>query len=163
MFTSIRPLSSLLFITVVAGISGCDFWNGVTRQYSLPSPVEYDCVESVLAGHPMIEEYEYTQEDGSRQLTWGGLQEPDQLHRFSYRLSGTEYRTSFYFLARYNGVFEYHHTFGCLNCIPPQEEVDKFRPFMLDLERRLERDCASSGIVEGAEEHCSKVDCGSGV
>lgn len=141
-------------------MSGCDFWNGVIREYSLASPVEYSCVESVLAGHPMVEEYQYTQEYGGRELTWGGLQKPDQVHRFSYRLSGSEYWTSFYFRARYNGMIEYRHAFGCLNCTPPQEEVDKFHPFMLDLERMLERECALSGVTDGATEYCHKVDCG---
>ena len=154
-----RQLILPIALAVTFGISGCDYYNGVTRSYSLQSTIEYSCVESVLETHPQVAEFRYSIEGGSRELTWSGVQKPDQIHRFSYQLTGTDYWPNFYFVERYDGVIEYRHSLGCLNCTPPQEDVDLVRPFMKSIERRLEDSCGLTGISASTEEHCVRVDC----
>ena len=136
---------------------GCDPFNGVTRTYQLESSVEFHCVESVLAEHPMISEYRYEVRDGNQPiLLW---LEPDRSHWFYYRLTNTDAWNGLRFLVKRKGAVTYWHNFGCIACFPPQELVDIYRPFMKDVETRLEQSCRATGLSQGVVETCTVVTC----
>lgn len=99
-FQPIRSALSktIVLLTLAATLQACDFLGGVMRSYDVSGPVDFACVEKLLASHPGVAEFDYELHDGSIPLTWRGLEEPDQVHRYSYRLQGFEFETSVNFV-----------------------------------------------------------------
>lgn len=141
-------LATLLFVA-------CDPFHGVMRRYEIQGPVEFDCVESVLAETPSVSRYSYSVEDTHN---WIG---PKQKHVFSYEVADRGSLANLIYYPQRNGFVSYYHSFGCIACSPPQEIIDVYRPVMLEVESRLEKQCDLRGLPSTYQDSCTAVRCDS--
>lgn len=148
----------VLLITIVVQIAGCDFIHGVAR-YTGPMPIapSAKCVEEAIAAVDGVKNVSYSQEEGGRPLTLHGIEKPNQVHRFWYEYKGI--KSNVYYVVHYDGTAEYHHSYGCINCTPPQELIDRLRPGMLAIDEAVSSRC---GLTVPIHESCSGVTCGGG-
>jgi hypothetical protein len=86
-----------------------------------------------------------------------GLIPPDKFHYYFYRFDGIG--AFLYFLENYNGKVEFVQGDTRLNKAPPQTDIDKIRPVMRQLERRLEAACSLPDLSVRIKESCSGVKC----
>jgi len=150
------PLLALLLWFLVVG---CDYIHGVSRVSTDFTPYPgSNCVVDAVKSIDGMSNVFYQKESGGRRLTLHGMEKPDEIHRFWYEYKGL--RNNFYFLVDYKGHVQLHHSFGCLDCTPPQEQVDKIYPAILAVEEALESRCGITGLRSNIKEYCSGVHCG---
>jgi hypothetical protein len=101
---------------------------------------------------------QYKIESGEKPLTVHGIENPDQIHRFWYDYKGIH--NNFYFLVRCDGVAEFHHGYFCMNCTPPQKDIDTIYPAILAVEDAIQEQCGPSNLKTKITETCSGVRCG---
>jgi hypothetical protein len=152
-----RAMKILAILVSVVVIAGCDTMRGVTRvAYFEPAP-DNECVIEAAKSINGLTDIKYTTESGGRPLTLHGIEKANVIHRYSYTYKDIE--NDFYFSESYNGKVEFRHGYGCLNCYPPQELIDKIYPFIIQMENQLQEQCGVSGLVSGIQEFCSGVKC----
>ncbi len=151
-------LKLLAIVVLTSNVAACDFMNGVTRHANIGDislPIE--CVADVTKSVPGVENVQVRLEEGSRQLTWSGIQEPEQIQRVFYDYEGL--RGNFYFISDYQGKTEFHHTYILINATPPQEEVDTIRMAMTAIEFAITEACSIQLSPPQLIEDCYGVVC----
>ena len=156
---NVSAIKILFGLTIlVLALVGCDYIHGVSRVS--PEFQPYPRTECVLEAVKSIEgmsDVSYREESGSRPLTLRGVEKHDEIHRFWYQYKGL--RNNFYFRVSYNGNTQLFHGYGCFNCTPPQEDVDRIYPAIIAVEQALETQCGISGLARSTKEFCSGVKC----
>jgi hypothetical protein len=156
---ALDPMKFLAFLVILCSVSACDTVRGVTRASdSFGSPPETNCVVEAVRSIKGISNVTYERELGGRPLTAHGIETPDVVHRYWYEYEGL--RNNFYFTVKYDGTAELVHGYVCLNCTPPQEEIDKIYPAILAIEDALEANCSLEGLRSNVREYCVGVRCG---
>lgn len=143
---------------IVLGLAACDTMYGVVRRAPVGETVlPIQCIEDATKGVVGVENVEYRLEDGGRQLTWSGVQDPERIHRISYDFDGLF--GNFYFRTSYRGISEFSHAYIRINARPPQREIDKIRPVMLAIEQAIGIECALDLAPPAIHEECLGVQC----
>lgn len=133
----------LLVIVFSSVLIGCDRYYAVGMYSYEVSPIpDMQCILNSSSSIEGVEEVSYSIEEGGRPLTITGIQKPNVIHRFLYVYHGVE--GGFHFIERYNGDVEFHHSYGGLNWVPPEEDVNAIRPLISELVNKLEIDCSVS-------------------
>lgn len=130
---------------------------GGTRVAYFESVPANECVMASAKSIKGLTEIESVTESGDRPLTLNGIEKENIIHRYWYMYKGI--KNDFYFVESYNGKVEFWHGYGCLNCYPPQETIDKIYPFIIQLENELQEQCGISSLASGLQEFCSGVKC----
>ncbi|WP_049764453.1 hypothetical protein [Shewanella sp. MR-4] len=136
---------------------GCDTTYGVSR-YSpvgavrLPIECMVEATKSVVG----VSDVEHRTEEGGRELTFGGIQQPEIIDRFLYTYDGLN--GNYYFRTNYKGIVEFRHTYIDINRRPPQSEIDKIRPVMIEIEISVSQQCQID-ISAKTIEDCMGVTC----
>jgi hypothetical protein len=135
---------------------GCDTFHGVSRYaVDLPTTPSIDCIGEALASVDGVSAVQYTREvDSGRPITLTGLKDPDVMHLYFYEYNGI--RSNLYVAVGYDGRADYHHSFGCVNCVPPQETIDRIYPAMLKIDQAIADRCHFAGEIR---QTCRSVRC----
>jgi hypothetical protein len=150
-------LASLALAVCLAAI-GCDTYYGIIRTSTAFSPTPVDaCVVDAIRSIDGMTHVSSQLESGGRRLTWHGLQRPDEIHRFLYEYRGL--RSGFYLLVTSDGAAQLHQSYGGLNRIPPQKDVDTIYPALLTIEVALQRQCGADALGSKIKQLCSGVRC----
>jgi hypothetical protein len=115
------------------------------------------CVESAIRSVPAVIEVRHERKDGSRPLTFTGVQDPDQLDYFYYKTADAG--ATLYIKTDYKGRVELSQHLIDINRRPPQHDVDAIRSIMRQIEQALEAQCEVTNLATSIDEHCSGVDC----
>ena len=142
-------------IATLMGLSGCDTMYGINRTGTVLLPSSWECIANSIRSVPGITKVTYRRDEGSRPVTWRGVQRPDQVHRFLYQT--TDLSNQLYFLERFDGTIQYFHGRGYLNHKPPQAELDRFIPWIHLIEDSLNEKCGLGKI--SAKEYCTGMRC----
>jgi hypothetical protein len=155
-------LAALINRILIAGIAlactGCDTISGLQRRAAVQSLPVADCAVAAIGSVEGVRDVKHRSEVGGRPLTLRGLKPPDQIERYSYRFSGLS--TNLYFLRQYDGKVDFHSTLICMNCVPPQEDIDAIRPVMRKVEAALASQCGLAELPAAVRESCTNVSCG---
>ena len=150
------PQMRALLLAIAALVTGCDHIHGVARYTDpMPSAPPARCVQDAVSSVEGVKNVSYSWELGSRPLTLHGIEKPDQVHRFWYEYKGI--KSNLYFVARHDGSATYHHSYGCLNCTPPQSTIDTLYPGMRAIDEAIKLRC---GVSAPIQESCSGGKCG---
>lgn len=146
----------VLLLVVSALVVGCDHIHGVAR-YTAPMPLtpSVQCVKEAVSSVGGVSNVSYSLEQGGRPVTLHGIEKSDQVHRFWYEYKGI--KSNAYLVARYDGSATYHHSYGCINCTPPQGTIDTLYPGMRAIDEAVWSRC---GLSLPIHESCSGVKCG---
>jgi copper chaperone CopZ len=145
-----------VLLAAVILVAGCDYLHGVSRYTGeIPIAPPSKCVEEAISSVDGVTNVSYSLEEGGRPLTLHGIQQSDQVHRFWYEYKGI--KSNVYFISHYNGTADYHHSYGCINCTPPQEVIDRLYPGMRAIDQAVTSHC---GLAVPIHERCSGVRCG---
>ncbi|WKT59958.1 hypothetical protein Q2E61_13750 [Microbulbifer thermotolerans] len=143
------------FSAVIMG--GCDTIYGVSR-YSpvgvIRLPIE--CMVEATKSVAGVSGVEHRVEEGGRELTFSGIQQPEIIDRFLYTYDGLN--GNYYFRTNYKGISEFQHTYIEINRRPLQSEIDKIRPVMIKIENSVSQRCQID-ISKNAIENCMGVTC----
>lgn len=153
-----RVSISLLLIFSAIILEGCDTIYGVTRYTPVGDvrlPVE--CIVGATKEVSGVSNVEHRTEEGGRELTLSGIQNPEIIDRFLYVYDGLN--GNFYFRTNYEGISEFRHTYIGINRRPSQSEIDKIRPVMIEIEKSISTRCQID-ISTKAVETCMGVACG---
>ena len=151
-------MHKVALVVVALVLGGCDSYYGVSRQARLEHFVDHRCLKAALEQVNGITDIKYQFAEGGRPWTGSGLQAPDQLHYYFFKVN--ELNGNVYFLVNYEQKTEFHQSYGALNMMPPQEHIDIIRPIMTKIEKEIEISCGIKGFVAKITEHCAKVQCG---
>lgn len=148
---------SALVLIIGLALCGCDHIHGVRRVVSIAGGApNTNCVLDALSKVSGVTEVRHQEELGSRPMTAQGIQKSDRIQRYFYAYDGLQ--NNFYFLTRYDGELFLHHGFGCLNCTPRQQDVDKIHPIIIMIEESLVATCNLERLrIE--HESCTGVRC----
>lgn len=152
-----RVASILLIAFSVFILGGCDTIYGVSRYSQVGAvrlPIE--CIVEVTKSVAGVSDVEYRTEEGGRELTFGGIQQPEIIDRFLYTYDGLN--GNYYFRTNYKGIAEFRHTYIDINRRPPQSEIDKIRPVMIEIENSVSQHCQID-ISTKTIENCLGVTC----
>ncbi|MGI2070645.1 hypothetical protein ACROAC_11335 [Shewanella baltica] len=138
-------------------LGGCDTIYGVSRYspvgvVSLPIECMLEATK-LVAG---VSDVEHRIEEGGRELTFGGIQQPEIIDRFLYTYDGLY--GNYYFRTNYKGIAEFRHTYIDINRHPSQSEIDKIRPMMIQIENSVSQRCQID-ISTKTIETCMGVTC----
>jgi hypothetical protein len=148
----------LALLGIASLLAGCDYIHGVVRTAPVLADPPVKCIEEAIASVEGIRNVSYSLEEGGRPLTLRGIEKADEVHRFWYEYHGV--RSNVYFVKHHGGSAQYHHSYGCINCTPPQEVIDRIYPAMLAIETALESRCDLVGLRQSVRESCTGVRCG---
>jgi hypothetical protein len=147
-----------ILIVFVLCLSGCDAYYGVVRRANVDYVIDYHCIDSALRQVDDVREIEYKYEEGGIPLTVPGLKIADKLHYFFYKTSDIN---GYIFLrTNYENKSEISQTYGSLNVIPPQKDINTIRPIMKKIEASIRSICGISNVQMLVNESCSRVKCG---
>lgn len=153
-----KIVSLISLLLIVAALAGCDTVYGITRYSNVGAiALPVDCIVQATEKVSGVSFVEHRKEEGGRELTLGGIQPPEVIDRFLYAYGGLN--GNFYFLTNFKGIAEFRHTYIDINRRPPQTEIDKIRPVMVEIENSISEYCVldlSSKVIE----NCSGVECG---
>jgi hypothetical protein len=153
-----RVIVTLLTISSVTILGGCDSLYGVSRYTPVGEvrlPIE--CMIEATKAVSGVSGVEHRIEQGGRELTLSGVQQPETIDRFLYSYDGLQ--GNFYFRTNYKGVVEFHHTYIDINRRPAQSEIDRIRPAMIEIENSIRKRC-DVDLSTKAIESCIEVTCG---
>ncbi|WP_330959304.1 hypothetical protein [Photobacterium sp. 53610] len=135
-----REAKLLLTAFSVFILGGCDTIYGVSRYSPVGAvrlPIE--CMVEATKLVAGVSDVEHRTEEGSRELTFGGVQQPEIIDRFLYTYNGLN--GNYYFRTNYKGIAEFRHTYIDINRRPLQSEIDKIRPVMIQIENSVSQNC----------------------
>lgn len=104
-----------------------------------------------------MSDVEYRIENGGRPLTAHGIEEPDQIHRYTYKYTGLN--GNFYFKVNYEGETEFYHTYIDVNATPRQTDIVIIRQAMFKIEKRVADECGVVALSSSVTESCRGVQC----
>ena len=136
---------------------GCDTYYGLARRINTDHVVKHECIGDALSSIEGIHNIQHKQTEGGIPLTITGLQEPDQVHYYFYKVGSLN--GYIYISTNYERKTEIAQTYGALNIIPPQEDINKIRPLMVKVEAALMEKCKIENIETLVKETCNGVIC----
>ena len=136
---------------------GCDTYYGLARRISTDHVVNHVCIRDALGSVEGIHNIQHKQIEGGIPLTITGLQEPDQVHYYFYKIDSLN--GYIYISTNYERKTEIAQTYGALNVIPPQEDINKIRPLMVKIESAVMEKCKIENIETLVKETCNGVTC----
>lgn len=138
--TSLR----LLFLVILAALTGCDTLNGVSRGATVHTLPDLPAVKARLERYPEIREVKLWEATEGRPLTLTGLQKAEEVFYLSYT-DQANVRGTLMFTRNYKGEVAYSQYLLMINARPPQPWIDATWPVMKKIERDLEE---SFGLPE---------------
>jgi hypothetical protein len=153
------PVRSNLLWLIVLLVTQCDISPGVVREAHIESVPEVACVRSVLETTPGVHYLKY-QEAVGKTISIHGIS--DQVtNYFEYEIDGL---VNLLIVVHSNGreaTFFQSEEWAPNNAIPPgfQGMIDRSRPIMGEIERRLEEKCEVMGLSMAIRERCRVVQC----
>jgi hypothetical protein len=150
-------IKSIIFVFATILLSGCETLYGVHRTYSFDAELPLSCIENELKNMPRVTDVKYEQSQGGQPITLHGIEKPDVYHFFSYTYENLP--ASLGFVIDYTKRVVYKNSYQWWNRAPPQEHIDKIRPFMNSFQEALESRCGIIGIQSGTKEQCRGVKC----
>ena len=136
---------------------GCDPYYGIIRFGALETLPAPSCVETAIRSIPGVQEEEFIRGEGSRPLTWTGIQKPDDVYAYLYR--GEDFEGAVTLARDYAGRTRFRQNYGGLHQVVPQEKVDAVRPVMMRIEEILTTRCGFKLLDRDLEQICSGVEC----
>ena len=138
-----KKIALLFLISSCINLHGCDFQGGLVRYAYFDSTLNKNCVTKALESV-----------DGLSNITYS--QPARHTHHFDYNVEGIsnflEYQiSSFNYIRYWNGYF-------FLNTIPNKEEIDKIYPYLIEIDKSIEREC-NINLLEHIDEDCSRMKC----
>jgi len=118
-------------------INGCDTGYGISRFTRVNSLPDFNAVVSHIQKYPEIDEVKYWQEEGSRPLTYSGIQPATQVYYISYK-GQKNIRGTIHFTEDYKGNIFFHQYLIFLNRPVPREMIKATVPIMQRIEKDLE-------------------------
>ena len=139
-------------------VTGCDFIYGVSRRADLGKvELPIDCVIRATESVPGVTDVHKREENGGRELTLSGLQEPERLIYVMYKYKNLN--GNYYFRTNYQGHVDFNHTYLEMNRRPPQEEIEAITPVMIEIEKAITAKCSGLQGIGDATQTCSGVRC----
>jgi len=140
-------------------LTACDRYFGVVRSASNLSLVPpYTCVIDALQSIPGIATVSSESRDGSRPLTFHGIEKPDKLTYYHYKYQGVPGWV--YFSVSYRGKADFRQGQLWLGVRPNQQSVDTLYPALGHIEEALETQCALGELAVKIHQQCYGVRCG---
>jgi len=138
-----KKIALLIFITNCLILQGCDFQGGLVRYANFQTTLTPECVKEALENVEGLTDIRYSQPSS-------------KAHRFDYNVVAIsdflQYQTeSFNYIRYWNGYF-------FLNTIPDREDIDKIHPYLLDIDKSIEKECEIN-LASHIEEECSRMKC----
>ena len=151
-------LSSFVFLIIVMFNSlGCDSIHGVSHVlYKAPKP-EKTCIEKAILSVPNVSNLKYKKVSSGRPITLHGLEKADEVNYYFYKYLGLN--GNLYFNVNYKEETTFFHTYIGMNKVPSQNEIDKIRPIMFQIESEIEKQCGLVDFSSKIEERCFSVKC----
>lgn len=137
-FTSLVGFGLLSFC-----VQGCDFVGGLIRVADLEGTLNDECVLNALEAVDGVVNLTYTEDD------YG-------YHRFEYSVAGIENKLIYEVVA--DDEVRYWNDYSLLNSVPTLGDIRTMRPYLYEIDRRIEVACDVS-ISDVMMESCSRVDC----
>jgi hypothetical protein len=145
-------------IVLTLGTWSCDAVYGVDRSADIDSMPPLDCVSKVVSSAPGVTSVAYRETEGSRPVTWSGIQTADAVHTFFYKgAAGSHIRGVLQIVRGYNGKTQFSQSLGEINIVPSQADIDATRPVMRHIEKALDFQCGLSALSSQVVETCSGV------
>jgi hypothetical protein len=120
-----------------------------------------DCVRTVISSAPGITNVQYREDEGSRPVTWSGIQTADTVHTFFYKgAAGSHIVGVLQIISSYNGGVQFGQRLLAINVAPSQADIDATRPVMRYIEKALGSRCGLSALSSQITEVCRGVQCG---
>lgn len=149
----------LITLASISILAGCDTINGVSRSTSTGMiQIPVNCILQATESVRGVSSVVHRIEKGSKELTLGGIQNPEIVDRFIYKYSGLS--GNFYFITNYKGETNFNHTYIYINSTPPQSEIDTIRPAMIEIEKSIYENCGINLNSSKSNERCRGVACG---
>ena len=113
---------------------------GWYRSYDFEKQVpNFQCIKDSLASSDNVTSVSYRIDVGGKPLTLHGIEKPNQLHRFFYKLNGVS--NNFYFNVNYLNETSYSHGVAATENQEAEKLVNIFKPFILKFESKIEAKC----------------------
>lgn len=157
MFKHLNLFKLAVTLSFIATASGCETMYGVSRTASDVSYPPIDCIERTLLAQSELSNVSYRKEIGGQPLSLRGIEERDQIHRFSYEYLGLH--SNFYFLISFDKRVMFRHTHLYMNKKPSQIEINAIRPMMLKIEKSIIENCKFDELSSAIRESCLGVTC----
>ena len=158
MTSMIRPHTFGFGVVCIALVlSGCDIFYGVTRNATLGTDIQIDCVHHVIETTPGVEKLDY-----AALHTGKGLFHPTPW-TYNFSFAGNPKSNivgSVQIYKEYDGGLSYHDSLIMINQKPPQAWIDATRPVMLEIEKQLAIQCGATDLPTNVKETCQGVVCG---
>jgi len=156
-----RSLSVLgLALLSTMRFKACDYAHGIRRMAMLTEFPSKACIESAIRSVDGIEDVRYQESQGSLPLTLTGIKPRDNVYHFIYSVNGIGAAMSI--ITNYKGEIQYSQNHMAMNSTPPQQDVDRIRSIMVQIEHALETRCGVRSLSESIEEICPGVSCPKG-
>lgn len=138
-----KKIVLLILITNGFSLQGCDFQGGLVRYAYFESTLTPQCVKEALENVDGLTNVRYSQPSS-------------KTHRFDYDVEGIsnflQYQTeSFNYIRYWNGYF-------FLNTIPDRKDIDKIHPYLIEIDKSVEKEC-NINLTKHVEEECSRMKC----
>ncbi len=124
-------------------VQGCDFVGGLVRVADLDGSLNDECVINALEAVDGVSNVRYAQDD------YG-------YHRFGYSVAGIENELLYEVVS--DDEVRYWNDYTLLNSVPALEDIRTIRPYLYEIDRRIEIAC-DIGISDVVTEGCSRIDC----
>jgi hypothetical protein len=138
-------LMNRISIALIFLLQGCDFTGGLARFAQLEGkPLTRQCVERALESVHGLSDIRYSQPEfykGNR-------------HRFDYVVEGIQNKLLY---EEHNNT-HYWNGYSFLNTVPGCEDIEIIRPYLLEIDKSIERECHTTISVH-IEEGLSRTAC----
>ena len=124
-------------------LQACDFVGGLIRVADLEGTMDEECVLKALEAVDGVVGVRHSEDD------YG-------YHRFDYSVSGIENKLIYEIVS--DNEVRYWNDYSLLNSVPALEDIRAIRPYLYEIDRRIEIACDVS-ISDVVTESCSRIDC----
>jgi hypothetical protein len=137
--------------------SGCDTINGVRRSAYLHTLPDLEKVKSRIEAYPEITEVTFKESEGSRPLTFAGIQQPDRVFHLFYTDS-KDVSGSLMFISNFKNEVYYSQSLFYRNSRPSQKRIDATWPVMKKIENDLITEFGFTEIKNTVKSHIRGVE-----
>jgi len=124
-------------------VQGCDFVGGLVRVADLDGALNDECVVNALEAVEGVSDVSYAEDE------YG-------YHRFDYSVVGLQNELVYEVVS--DDEVRYWNDYTLLNSVPALEDIRAIRPYLYEIDRRIEIACDIS-ISDVVTEGCSRIDC----
>ncbi len=152
-------MRTVLLLSALLLLAGCDFVYGVRRYEDLPSLPDLACVEKVVRAAPGVRDVRYRQDDGGRPVSLSGIEQPTKIYTFFYSGDAPKIWGALQLEQDYSGKVSFDQTHLTMNHLPDPVVIANTRPVMRHIELALSKECGLVELPASIKETCMKVAC----